>query len=155
MYIFIFWVFLWHFCFNRFILNVQIRHILIKITFKSSLELRPNTFFYCFFYYQELLKTTCRCMLCVSFVQENVYSTNVPVVVSDGHHLEWRVGLSDTILKGNHPRTILATFGLIWLSSSREDLNVIFIKICLICTFSINPTFNTIFYPPKTHHMYI
>jgi hypothetical protein len=97
-----------------------------------------NTFFYCFFYYQELLKTTCRCMLCVSFVQENVYSTNVPAVVSDGHHLEWRVGLSDTILKGNHPRTIPATFGLIWLSSSREDLNVIFIKICLICTFSIN-----------------
>jgi hypothetical protein len=36
-------------------------------------------------------------------------------------------GLSDTILKGIHPRTIPARFGLIWFSSFRgEDLNVIF-----------------------------
>jgi hypothetical protein len=36
-------------------------------------------------------------------------------------------GLSDTILKGAHPGTIPATFGLIWFSSFRgEDLNVIF-----------------------------
>jgi hypothetical protein len=37
------------------------------------------------------------------------------------------VGLSDTILKGTHPGTIPARFGLIWFSSFRgEDLNVIF-----------------------------
>ena len=37
------------------------------------------------------------------------------------------VGLSDTILKGAHPRTIPARFGLIWFSGFREkDLNVIF-----------------------------
>jgi hypothetical protein len=37
------------------------------------------------------------------------------------------VGLSDTILKGTHPRTIAARFGLIWFSGfRREDLNVIF-----------------------------
>jgi hypothetical protein len=42
-------------------------------------------------------------------------------------HLEWRVGLSDTILKGTHPRTIHARFGLIWFSGFRgEVLNVIF-----------------------------
>jgi hypothetical protein len=36
-------------------------------------------------------------------------------------------GLSDTILKGTHPGTIPARFGLIWFSSFRgEDLNVIF-----------------------------
>jgi hypothetical protein len=35
-------------------------------------------------------------------------------------------GLSDTILKGNHPGTIHARFGLIWFSGFREDLNVIF-----------------------------
>jgi hypothetical protein len=36
-------------------------------------------------------------------------------------------GLSDTILKGTHPWTIPARFGLIWFSSFRgEDLNVIF-----------------------------
>jgi hypothetical protein len=38
-----------------------------------------------------------------------------------------RAGLSDTILKGNHPETIPARFGLIWFSGFRgEDLNVIF-----------------------------
>ena len=38
-----------------------------------------------------------------------------------------RAGLSDTILKGTHLRTIPARFGVIWFSSFREeDLNVIF-----------------------------
>jgi hypothetical protein len=37
------------------------------------------------------------------------------------------VGLSDTILKGTHPGTIPARFGLIWFCGFRgEDLNVIF-----------------------------
>jgi hypothetical protein len=46
---------------------------------------------------------------------------------SNSGHLEWRAGLSDTILKGTHPGTIPARFGLIWFSSFRgEDLNVIF-----------------------------
>jgi hypothetical protein len=41
--------------------------------------------------------------------------------------IEWRAGLSDTILKGNHPGTISARFGLIWFSGFRgEDLNAIF-----------------------------
>ena len=34
--------------------------------------------------------------------------------------------MSDTILKGDLPRTIPAKFGLIWVRSFREDLNVIF-----------------------------
>ena len=34
--------------------------------------------------------------------------------------------MSDTILKGTHPGTIPARFGLIWFSGFREDLNVIF-----------------------------
>jgi hypothetical protein len=47
-------------------------------------------------------------------------------------HLEWRAGLSDTILKGAHPGTIPARFGLIWFSGSRgEDLNVIFLSIMM------------------------
>jgi hypothetical protein len=33
---------------------------------------------------------------------------------SNGSHLEWRAGLLDTILKGTHPGTIPARFGLIW-----------------------------------------
>jgi hypothetical protein len=34
-------------------------------------------------------------------------------IFSNSSHLEWRAGLSDTILKGTHPRTIPARFGLI------------------------------------------
>ena len=48
-------------------------------------------------------------------------------IFSNINHLEWRVGLSDTILKGIHPRTIPARFGVIWFSGFRgKDLNVIF-----------------------------
>jgi hypothetical protein len=37
----------------------------------------------------------------------------------------YRSMLMDTILKGTHPGTIPARFGLIWFSGFREDLNVI------------------------------
>ena len=48
-------------------------------------------------------------------------------IYSNSGHLEWRTGLSDPILKGIHPETIPARFGLIWFSGFRgEDLNVIF-----------------------------
>ena len=48
-------------------------------------------------------------------------------IFSNSSHLEWRAGLSDIILKGTHPGTIPAKFGLIWFSGFRgEDLNVIF-----------------------------
>jgi hypothetical protein len=48
-------------------------------------------------------------------------------IFSNSGHLEWRAGLSDTILKGTHPETIPARFGLIWYSGFRgEDLNAIF-----------------------------
>jgi hypothetical protein len=46
-------------------------------------------------------------------------------ISSNSSHLEWRTGMSDTILKGTHPRTIPARFGLIWFRGFRgEDLNV-------------------------------
>jgi hypothetical protein len=48
-------------------------------------------------------------------------------IFSNSSHLEWRAGLSDTILKGTHQRTIPARFGLSWLGGFRgKDLNVIF-----------------------------
>ena len=48
-------------------------------------------------------------------------------IFSNSSHFEWRVGLSDKILKGDHPRTIPAKSALIWFSAFRgEDLNVIF-----------------------------
>jgi hypothetical protein len=44
-------------------------------------------------------------------------------IFSNSGHLKWRAGLSDTILKGTHPGTIPARFGLIWFSGFRgEDL---------------------------------
>jgi hypothetical protein len=45
-------------------------------------------------------------------------------IFSNSNHLEWRAGLSDTILKGTHPGNIPARFGLLWFRG--EDLNVIF-----------------------------
>jgi hypothetical protein len=46
-------------------------------------------------------------------------------IFSNSSHLEWRAGLLDTILKGTHPRTIPARFGLIWFRGFRgEYLNV-------------------------------
>jgi hypothetical protein len=43
-------------------------------------------------------------------------------IFSNRCHLEWRAGLSYTILKGTHP----VKFGLIWFSGFRgEDVNVI------------------------------
>jgi hypothetical protein len=51
-------------------------------------------------------------------------------IFSNSSHLEWRVGLLDTLLKGDHPRTIPAKFVLIWFSGFRGgDLNVNHIKI--------------------------
>ena len=46
---------------------------------------------------------------------------------SNGGHLGYRTVLTDTHLKGIHPGTIPARFGLIWFSGFRgEDFNVIF-----------------------------
>jgi hypothetical protein len=46
-------------------------------------------------------------------------------IFSNSSHLKWRAGLSITNLKGTHPRTISARFGLFWFRGFREeDLNV-------------------------------
>ena len=48
-------------------------------------------------------------------------------IFSNSSHLGCSTGLSDIILKGNHPRTIPTKFDLILFSGfRREDLNVIF-----------------------------
>jgi hypothetical protein len=48
-------------------------------------------------------------------------------IFSNSSHLEWRVGLLDTILKGAHLWTIPARIALIWFSGFKGDnLNVIF-----------------------------
>ena len=48
-------------------------------------------------------------------------------IFSNGGHLGYRTAQTDIILKGTHPGTIPARFGLIWFSGFRgEDLNAIF-----------------------------
>jgi hypothetical protein len=48
-------------------------------------------------------------------------------IFSNGGHLGYRRALTDTILKGDHPRKIPGGFGVIWFSGFRgEDLNMIF-----------------------------
>jgi hypothetical protein len=60
-----------------------------------------------------------------TFIIKQQWTIEEISIFSNSSHLEWRVGLSDTILKGKHPRTIPARFGLIWFRCFRgEDLNV-------------------------------
>jgi hypothetical protein len=59
------------------------------------------------------------------FILKQQWTIEEISIFSNSSHLEWRAGLSDTILKKNHPRTIPARFGLIWFSGFKgEDLNV-------------------------------
>ena len=47
-------------------------------------------------------------------------------IFSNSSHFEWRAGLLDILLKGDHPKTIPAKLALIWFGGFRgEDLNVI------------------------------
>ena len=43
-------------------------------------------------------------------------------IFSNSSHLEWRSGLSDTIMKGTHPRIIPARFGVIWFRGFRGEI---------------------------------
>jgi hypothetical protein len=64
-------------------------------------------------------------------------SNNFCVVSRNGGQLGYRTALTDTILRGTHPGTILARFGLIWFSGFRgEDLNVIFYQAGMILRWS-------------------
>jgi hypothetical protein len=63
----------------------------------------------------------------VKFFFQPIYTVEEISIFSNGGHLGYRAELSDTILKGTHPGTIHARFGLIWFSGfGGEDLNVIF-----------------------------
>jgi hypothetical protein len=61
------------------------------------------------------------------FIIKQQWTTKEISIFSNSSHFEWRAGLSDTVLKGDHPKTIPAKFALIWFSGFRgDDLNVIF-----------------------------
>ena len=49
------------------------------------------------------------------------FQREIIITLKNSSHLEWRVGLSDTILKGTHPGTIYAKFGSIWPSCFRGE----------------------------------
>jgi hypothetical protein len=61
------------------------------------------------------------------FILKQQWTIEEISIFSNNSHLEWRAGLSDTILKGTHRRTIPARISVIWFSGFRgEDLNVVF-----------------------------
>ena len=80
--------------------------------------------------YLLIYSLSCSCSKNLSsfwFIIKQQWTVEEIFIFINNSHLEWRVGLSDTILKWDYPRTIPAKFGLIWFSSFREDdLNVIF-----------------------------
>ena len=65
------------------------------------------------------------------------------LISSNDSHLGLRLGLSDINLKENHPRTITARFGVIWLIDFRgEDFQRIFlVKIIKIYNFFSKPNY--------------
>jgi len=61
------------------------------------------------------------------FILKQQWTIEEISIFSNSSNLEWRAGLSDTILKGTHPRTIRTRLGLICFNGFRgKDLNVIF-----------------------------
>jgi hypothetical protein len=63
----------------------------------------------------------------VWFIIKQQWTIEEIYILSNSSHLEWRAGLSDTILNRAYPGTIPARFGLNWFNGFRgEDLNVIF-----------------------------
>jgi hypothetical protein len=61
------------------------------------------------------------------FILKQQWTIEEISIFSNSSHLEWKAGLSDTILKGTLPKTIPARFGKIWFGGYRgKDLNVIF-----------------------------
>jgi hypothetical protein len=59
-----------------------------------------------------------------NFIIKQQWAIEEISIFSNSSHLEWRAELSYTILKGTHPGTIPARFGLIWFSDFKgEDLN--------------------------------
>ena len=67
----------------------------------------------------------CKSLSSFRFIIKQQWTTEEISNISNSSHLEWRVGLLDTSLKGTHPRIIPARFGLIWFRGFRgDDLNV-------------------------------
>jgi hypothetical protein len=77
---------------------------------------------------------------------EELFKFEKNYIYSHGCHLGYRTVLTDTILRGTHPGTIPARFGLIWFSGFRgEDLNAIFYQnkkgdeiLIVHCCFSVS-----------------
>ena len=62
----------------------------------------------------------------VSFVIKQKLTTKEISIFSNSRHFEWRAGLSDTILKGDHPSQICFNLVEPFSGFRGKDLNVIF-----------------------------
>jgi hypothetical protein len=80
--------------------------------------------------YVLIYSLSCSCSSNLSsfwFILKQQWTIEEISIFSNSSHLEWRAGLSETIWKGTHPRTIPARFSVIWFSGFRgEDLNMNF-----------------------------
>ena len=56
-----------------------------------------------------------------TFIIKQQWTIEEISIFSNGGHLGYRMALTDTILKGTHPGTIPARFGLIWFSGFRGE----------------------------------
>ena len=72
-------------------------------------------------------------------------------ICSNGGHLGNKTVLTDTILKGDHPRIISAKIGCDWLNSFREDFLKFHPPFFLICIIGQNSKFikNPVIYVKK------
>ena len=81
----------------------------------------------------------------------------VKTMSADGGHLGWTLGPTDTILKGDHPRTIPPKFGPNWPSSFREKIfkdflpNFLFLAMAAILVGGGVVGYNSERGPPKDH----
>jgi hypothetical protein len=77
----------------------------------------------------DINRLPCSCRYNLSsfwFILKQQWTIEEISIFNNSSHLKWRAGVSDTILKWTHPRTIPDMFGVIWFRGFREDLNVIF-----------------------------
>ena len=75
---------------------------------------------------QYMLKSSSLCLYCSHLGTfwlkiEQFWPFEEISIFSNSGHLEWRAGLSDTILKGDHLRIISAKFSWDWLNIFREE----------------------------------
>ena len=98
--------------------------LLLRLSQQQSIP-RDQIFIRKIYYHQGLKTRGSAHWACIAHLTIEWYwskfQREIIITLKNSSHLEWRVGLSDTILKGTHPGTIYAKFGSIWPSCFRGE----------------------------------